>query len=228
MAERAAKRRKTAADDDATNQDNSPSTSDSSLSGSETGSSTPPSSPPPSASPHRTKYSQDDLVTLLIGPDERKMLAFGNQLSKNSEFFKSALKKQWGEGQTRVIRLPEDDAEKVEGYLDFVYGRVLPSSAIGCADEFKSASYEPILQLYTFGERILDTSIRNAVIKEILRLSNLEDDDGACWQPSFTDVEVIYEGTPAGSAARRLLVDIQIAGGYAEALDAENLNPVYL
>jgi hypothetical protein len=128
MTERAAKRHKTAGENDAANRDSSPSTSNTS-SRSEMGYSTPPSSSSPSASSHCTKYSHDDLVTLLVGPDEQKMVAFGHQLSKNSEFFKSALKKQWVEGQTRVIRLPDEDARIVEEYLDFVSGGVLPYTA---------------------------------------------------------------------------------------------------
>jgi hypothetical protein len=220
MTERATKRRKTAADDDAANRDSSPSISDtSSVSG--TGSSTPPSSPPstppPSESLSRTKYTHADLVTLLIGPDEQKSLVFGHQLSEHSEFFKSALKNEWVEGQTRTIRLPEDHASQITQYLDFVHGHGLPTKHVdtfAALDEFdlpgEDKSYGSLFELYIFGERVIDKNLQNATIKEVVRLTSLVDDAGAIWMPSEGTKCPAYKGTTSDSPARRLLADMRI------------------
>jgi hypothetical protein len=51
-------------------------------------------------------FHPDSLVTLLVGPEEEKMVVHESYLSQDSAFFKAALKKQWTEGQARVIKLP--------------------------------------------------------------------------------------------------------------------------
>jgi hypothetical protein len=229
MAERAAKLGKTATDEDVTKVDGPLETTHTSLSIPAKGLLTPSSTLQSSESPSRTKYTRADLVTLLVGPEEQELLAFGHQLSENSDFFKSALKKEWADGQTRTIRLPEDETQTVEQYLDFVRSQVLPTKTIELANHLRDTdSYVTIFRLYTFGERVLNTSIRNAVIEETLRLRDILDGDSMCWLPSDDSVEVIYEGTPEGSAVRRLLVDIQVAHGYRQALDSGDLNLAYL
>lgn len=41
---------------------------------------------------------EDDLVTLLVGPDEEKFVVHESRITRNSEFSKSAMKKEWIEG----------------------------------------------------------------------------------------------------------------------------------
>lgn len=54
-----------------------------------------------------SSFDKTDLVTLLVGPNEHEIAVYGIFLTRSSEFFKAALKKEWVEGQTRVIKLPE-------------------------------------------------------------------------------------------------------------------------
>lgn len=72
-------------------------------------------------------FDQDDAVTLLVGPTEHAILTHGNFISRRSEFFKAVLKKEWAEGQTRTIKLPDEDPQAVTHYLSYVYTKCLPT-----------------------------------------------------------------------------------------------------
>lgn len=66
---------------------------------------------------------------------------------------------------------------------------------------------------------MLDTEFRNAVLKEIVRIMNIESSPESratrpSMGPSLEVVNIIYQGTPSGSPARRLLVDWCIAFGH--------------
>jgi hypothetical protein len=52
------------------------------------------------ASRSPTIFHPDNLVTLSIGQEEEKMVVCEAYLSRDSAFFRAALKKQWSEGQS--------------------------------------------------------------------------------------------------------------------------------
>lgn len=144
-----------------------------------------------------SKYDPGGMVTLLVGPDEEVMLAYEHYISQRSDFSKAALKKEWNEGQTRIIKLPEEHPSNVANYLDFAYGRGLVIAKI----DQKSLDYKPTLDpsligssyiladLYLLGERILDPGIQNAVTEEVIRIDSLRLDKGALHFPSATFVK---------------------------------------
>jgi hypothetical protein len=66
-----------------------------------------------SAGTHMISFEHDDAVTLLVGPARHMLLAHGSLISHRSDFFKAAPKKEWVEGQTRKIKLSEEDPATV-------------------------------------------------------------------------------------------------------------------
>lgn len=185
--------------------------------------------PESSSSPTPAKYTRGDLVTPLVGPDEQELVVCGTPLAETSEFFRTALKKEWKEGQKRMIRLPEEDITLITRYFDFVFGQSLPSKDAQTADHLeKSTAYDGIFQLYALGERMLDASIRNTVVKESLRLVSLVGDASHGFLPSRNCIKLVYKETSARSAARRLLVDLHVAYGLSETLEHEKVLPEYM
>lgn len=85
-------------------------------------------------------FAQHGTVALLIGLDEEPLVAHESYLTKNSEFFRAAVKKEWAEGQTCVIKLPEDDLDTMTSYLTFAYSRDLPTSSLTKGDSTPKAS----------------------------------------------------------------------------------------
>jgi hypothetical protein len=74
-----------------------------------------------------SNFGKDKMITLLVGTDEHELLVHEDYLARHSALFKAALKKEWAEGQTRTIKLPEETPDLVAFYLDFLYGKGLPT-----------------------------------------------------------------------------------------------------
>jgi hypothetical protein len=72
-------------------------------------------------------FDQDDAVTILVGPTEHAIIAHGNFISRRSEFFKAALRKEGAAGQTRVIKLPDEELQVVTHYFSYSYSKCLPT-----------------------------------------------------------------------------------------------------
>lgn len=157
-------------------------------------------------------YTPEDLVTLLIGPSERKLVAYGHQLSKHSDFFKAALEKEWAESQTRTVKLPEEEFDNVSRYLDYISGQGLPREHVKSYSELEApeCQYMQLTDLYLFGERILDFPVRNAIIKDFIRLLSFRSGEGQFAAPSTPAMHKIFEETPVRSPLRRLMVDMQV------------------
>jgi hypothetical protein len=165
---------------------------------------------------HAFSFSQQSTVTLLVGPDEQPLIAHESYITLNSEFFKAAMKKQWSEGQKRVIKLPEVGVEAVENYLTFTYGRGLPTATIKVVPKTNPevGPWNLLIELYIFGERVLDTCIRNEVVKELVRISELVHCNRNTLMCSAS--HVCFDGTLESSPIRRLLVDEFVASGTEE------------
>lgn len=162
-------------------------------------------------------FNPDDTVILLVGPEERKMLVYGPQITAHSDFFAAALKKEWAEGQTREIKLPEEEPEITAYYIEHVYFSKLPTEIYTTASPGleKELGYKLLAQLYVLAERMLDSKCRNRILQEFLRLRDLKCATGETWNPTDVSANIIYQGTTPGSPARRLLVDIHAS--YARA-----------
>jgi len=142
------------------------------------------------------------------------MIAYGVQLTRDSDFFAAAMKKEWAEGQTRTIKLPEESPDVAAHYLSYLYSGKL------FTEDIKSVSGQTIVpcsdllaSLYVSCERYLNRKLQSAIIAEIIRLTSMSDNEGKHWIPTEKCVATVYHGTPKGSPARRLLVDLQVASG---------------
>jgi hypothetical protein len=161
-------------------------------------------------------FDQNDAVTLHVGPTKHIMVAHASYITLNSDFFKAALKREWLEGQARVIKLPDQRPNVVSHYLYYTYSKALPSAPEPGSDHAgnleKNRYYEFLAELYVLGERLQDQTIRTTVIESIVAL----------WEYIILitgPANIIYRGTTAGSPARRLMVDLFLAYGAECELD---------
>jgi hypothetical protein len=142
------------------------------------------------------------------------MIAYGNQLTRDSEFFAAAMKKEWAEGQTRTIVLPEEKPDVAAHYLSYLYsGRLFTEDIKSVPGKAIIPCFELLASLYVSCERYLNSKFQSAITTEVLRLTSMSDRDGKHWIPTEESVRIIYQGTPEGSPARRLLVDLHVASG---------------
>lgn len=176
-------------------------------------------------------FNAENTVTLLVGPEKQSMIVHTGYLTITSEFFASALKKVWIEGQTRTIELDEEVPELMAYYLDWLYTTHLPSK--GCnsftTETSKVVTHELLAKLYVLGERRLDSRLRNAIIAEFIRLRLIFHDVSSC-QPlrRVNCINTVYQGTPEGSPARRLMVDLSLRSGCPKCYTVDDLDKAFL
>lgn len=63
-------------------------------------------------------FRSSSTVTLLVGQSQTSMTVQKSPITRTSEFFATALKKAWLEGQTKLIKLPEEDPVHLTYYLE--------------------------------------------------------------------------------------------------------------
>lgn len=178
-------------------------------------------------------FYKSDIVTLLVGPDERELVVYESCITRNSDFFRAAMKKEWAEGQTRTIKLPEEHClETLTHYLNYAYSQKLPTDRITAVAStgFPGGTWTVLAKIYVLGESMLDQSVQNAVIKEFVRLPRLTceaNKTNKSWYPSAEAISLIYDGTTAESPARRLMVDYHVVRGYETWLGS-HCHPAFL
>jgi hypothetical protein len=166
------------------------------------------------------QFSADGMVTLLVGKNEQTTIAQGDYLTRDSEFFAAAMKKEWQEGQKRTIKLPEECPATMAHYLSFMHSGKLFAEEIATMDGNQILPcYEMLASLYVCGERFLNRPLQSAIIKQSLRLFTIAEKNQTFWAPTDYSVNIIYRGTPEGSPDRRLLVDLQVVMGHKGWLD---------
>ncbi|KAJ4365549.1 hypothetical protein N0V83_008168 [Neocucurbitaria cava] len=111
-------------------------------------------------------------------------------------FFQNALKPEWCLGRNGdPIDLSDHDPEAFEHYLQWLYSRNLA----------KNLPLTLLASLYITGDSLMDTAFQNAVI-DCFKPRNRRESDRMVITAGA--VNIIYDGTLAGSPARQLLVDV--------------------
>ena len=129
-------------------------------------------------------------------------------LCQTSEFFAKATKGEWCElrEDPDTITLKGDDLEVVKAYVRWLYRQdpplpLLNSSVVNV--------YPFLAKAYVFGEKVIDTTFKDAVIDCIVARA-VETKSF----PTSQTMNIIYRGTLDGSPARRLMVDFCVDGAY--------------
>lgn len=166
----------------------------------------PPWEPTPPSS-----FGRDTIITLLVGTDEQELIAH-KHFVRHSAFFQTALQKTWAEGQTSIVKLPEEKPEIVAAYLDYSYSGKLPTESTTLVISNANA-YNVLADLYVLGERLQDKKVRNAIADEVLKFNGIYVKGTIHENPMDYAITTIYDSTTEGHPARRLLVDLFLYKG---------------
>ena len=154
-------------------------------------------------------------MQVVVGLEEKSIFyVHENLLRYYSPFFEAALSTSWREGTDGRIKLPDDEPDLLDAYIQFLYsGELLISSistaaSVKCNDE--EVVYFVLAQLYALGEKLMDTRFKNEVIGRIFdhAYHTLKYSSSDKRRPTASVVDMIYKSTTAGSPARTLMVDI--------------------
>ncbi|KAH7085458.1 hypothetical protein BKA63DRAFT_18289 [Paraphoma chrysanthemicola] len=134
-------------------------------------------------------------------------------LSRSSEFFKRILKPEWAElrdDRDTIDMGPEHSAEEVKCYTQWLYSGTIPTRDF---DHVNGTKSDPIwidlANAYIFAEKIIDQRYKRCILGTIAAVQSNAPD-----YPCAEAFNIIYDGTPEGSPARMLLVDMYAYGAY--------------
>ena len=121
-----------------------------------------------------------------MGEQEIEYKVHETLLSKRSEFFASASKEEWKEGQERRVPLPDDTPSVVDLYVQWIYtgGIVSPDRPIeddGEREECKNGRhFDLLIGGFVFGEKVRDGEFKDAVLDALIHTVRTPDDEGVC------------------------------------------------
>jgi len=121
-------------------------------------------------------------------------------LHKSGSFFPTALKKQWKEGQQKIIELPEEQPQIFRIYAQWLY-----TAKIFCRTDDRREDIHTLCELYTPGEKLMDRTLQDRAMDALSSLSAVDEED--LWLPYFCTVDYVCEHLPDNSPARRFLID---------------------
>ena len=157
------------------------------------------------------------MIEILVGkePSARKFTVHKPLVTATSEFFKRAVKEEWSETGIEPITMPEDDVSIFNLYVNMTYsGGVVATKTSASPDPDE---WTRLTRLYVLAERLQDVWAKNRVVNAMHGYLN---DVIARSMPfrGFDSIVELYEGTPAGSPARKLVADF-----YAHKSDKETM-----
>jgi len=116
-----------------------------------------------------------------------------------------------------MVSLPEDDATTFRSYVQWLYTRRIVY--------YEEWYYMAFAKMYTLGEKLLDRDFQDrvldAIVAEVRELKQNASGHVVREMPVKSAVDVIYQGTPAGSPGRRLMVGLHLRHGNKGFLDRE-------
>jgi hypothetical protein len=157
----------------------------------------------------------DNIITVLVGSEEKRFIIHQDAICDKSKFFKAACSKRWIEGQAKLVRLPEVKPEVFQQYSNWVYsGTITPCRCVDATESnFRVAEQLMFIDLYLLGDSLDDISLRKAATQA--SLSHLKAGNGI---PPPSALAVVWSLTPPKSLFRKLMVDCTIANCEREAL----------
>jgi len=171
------------------------------------------------------RHSPTDTIIQLVVPscagETVHLNVHRGVLCKSSGFLQNAIKPEWTAREENVITLPEDSANTVIDYIKWLYYDKIAIKLYEAGDdklEKKAEEAEKVFCLlaeaYIFGEKIIDTQYKNAVVKAILDAQR-----SSRWSMGPESVSIVYEGTPSGSPVRRIIADRFAYSAYDDSKD---------
>lgn len=158
-----------------------------------------------------------ETVTVSVGLENKKrtFIIHKGLLTSHSEFFKTALKVEWVEGQKRIVSLPVDDPEAFDIFYNFLYTGQIFSCKDGDFKEVKEAKdnlnvshidseWARLPNCWILGQKLLSTSFQDATTDAII--AKVVGDR----MPAVDLHEIIYPKSSPTSAVRKVLVDMAV------------------
>ena len=151
--------------------------------------------------PDSTKFQDNPIVTLNVGPDRRTFHVHQELLFKSSPVFKAAFSGVYQESSERCMALLDEDPETVERLLQWLYSKSFGlTKAVSL--ETSNERYWQLARLNTLADKFDVGLLKNSIIDKLFA-SNTKH---TLWPPQPPVVAYIYENTTEQSSLRVLMV----------------------
>lgn len=151
--------------------------------------------------PSSTKFQNNPVVTLNVGPDRHTFHVHQELLFNTSPVFKAAFSKTYQESNERCMTLPDEDPETVERLMQWLYFKSLSLTKAVCVGTSEER-YLQLARLNTLADKFDIRLLSNAIINELFALKY----SSKSWSPQKAVVAYIYENTTETSSLRKLMV----------------------
>ena len=152
-----------------------------------------------------TKFQDNPIVTLNVGPDKRTFHVHQELLFKYSSVFKAAFSGECRESSERCMALPEDDPEAVERFMQWFYFKSLDLTKGVCLKTWNERHWQ-LARLNTLADKFDIGLLKNSIVDELFAGSKELDS----WVPGPPVIGYIYENTTETSSLRKLIVEIYV------------------
>jgi len=159
----------------------------------------------------------DDSDTDSDIPEQRVFHIHTSVLCKTSAFFQNATKPEWTGPTRRPIDLSDERPDVFYLYVQWLYNGKIAVKTMPSSDsdtevrKHETVNYHSLIQSYILGEKLMDTTFQNSVLKCLIECVKQEDNF-----PSDPTVKLAYERTTKHSPLRKLLVDFWVWYGCSD------------
>ena len=151
--------------------------------------------------PSATKFQNNPIVTLDVGPDKHTFHVHQELLFKSSPVFKAAFSGECRESSEHCMALPEDDPETVERFMQWLYFNSLGLTK-GVYSDTWGKRYWQLARLNTLADKFDVGLLKNSIIDELFALQITP----GARPPQPPVIGYIYENTTETSSLRKLIV----------------------
>jgi hypothetical protein len=144
----------------------------------------------------KKNHEYNDLVSVLVGPDEVRYTVHEHKICAKSKFFEAACRKEWLE--RRQVPLPDVEPRLFEVYYDWVYDGEIKWDK---EEDQKIEDQKIHVEAYIMGEFLDDEKFCSEIIKAMIgKLSK--------WGRAYSEELIwrIWDGTPSKSPLRKFLL----------------------
>ena len=145
-----------------------------------------------------SRFSDIQMVVLVVGPGKTEISVHENVLFEASPVFKAAFASEFKESSKRSIYLPDDSASLVDLLVQSLYAPRSWFQGVRSTMEH--------LRLYVLADKHDIVQVKNSVCNWVFSIFETE-------SPSKAEVKFIYENTTSKLAIRKLLVDSFVWNG---------------
>lgn len=180
-----------------------------------------------------SRIDHNDLITVLVGPSEESFTIHTAIASIKSPFFKAAAgyadnlhvsanlsvgsadtfcRRNWTEGQTKIVRLPEQDSEVFVVYFRWIYSDALDMTLISEPTETAiPPSFLNLCKLWMLSNYLQDFVLCNAVVDRALQKIATHEEDRTSFTVAPSTLCYVWDNLAPDAPFRTLCLDSALA-----------------